>query len=255
MSNYDRNSGYGFQTGVGRTATAEVDQGLRAYMLGVYNYMSLGLAVTGLVALGTFMLAVAHEGGKIVALTPLGQALYTSPLKWLVILAPLGFVFFLGARIQTVSVATARNLFLAFAASVGLSMSSLLLVFTGVSVARVFFITAAAFGGLSLYGYTTKKDLSAFGSFLIMGVWGLVIAGLVNLFMQSSSLQFGLSILSVLIFSGLTAWDTQSIKDMYYAGDGYEVAQKKSIFGALSLYLDFINMFQSLLFLFGDRRN
>ncbi len=254
MSNYDRNSGFGFRTGLDRTATAEVDQGLRAYMLGVYNYMSLGLAVTGLVALGTHLLAVAHEGNKL-ALTPLGQALYTSPLRWVIILAPLGFVFFLSARAQSMSVATARNLFLAFSAVMGLSLSSLLIVFTGVSVARVFFITAAAFGGLSLYGYTTQRSLSAFGSFLIMGVWGLVIAGLVNLFLQSSSLQFGLSILSVLIFSGLTAWDTQMIKDMYYEGDGYEVAQKKSIFGALSLYLDFINMFQSLLYLFGQRND
>jgi FtsH-binding integral membrane protein len=252
MSNYDRNTGFG--ANVARKATAEIDQGLRAYMLGVYNYMTLGLGVTGLVALGAQMLAVTHNAAGHLALTPFGQAIYTSPLRWVIILAPLGFVFFLSARANTMSVSTARTLFLAFAALIGLSMSFLLMVYTGGSIARVFFITAGAFGGLSLYGYTTQRSLSAMGSFLIMGVWGLVIAGVVNIFLQSSSVQFGLSILAVLIFSGLTAWDTQSIKDQYYEGDGYEVAQKKSIFGALSLYLDFINMFQSLLYLFGDRR-
>lgn len=250
MSYFDRNTS---ARPIGRSGAAEVDQGLRAYMIGVYNYMTLGLAVTGLVALGAHMLAISPEGGR--HLTAFGAAIYTSPLKWLVILAPLGFVLFLGARAQSMSAATARTLFLAFAAVMGLSMSSLLVVFTGASVARIFFITSAAFGGLSIYGYLTRRDLSAFGSFLVMGVWGLVIAGLVNLFLQSSGLHFALSILAVLIFSGLTAWDTQSIKDMYYEGDGYEVAQKKSIFGALSLYLDFINMFQALLSLFGDRNN
>jgi uncharacterized protein len=255
MSNFDRNANSGYGTGFARAGTSEVDQGLRAYMLGVYNYMTLGLAITGLAALATNMLAVAQGAGRTLALTPFGAAIYTSPLKWLIILAPLGFAFYFGARAQTMSAATARNLFFIFAAMMGLSLSSLLLVFTGASVTRVFFITSAAFGGLSLYGYMTRRDLSAFGSFLVMGVWGLVIAGLVNLFLQSTGLQFALSILSVLIFSGLTAWDTQSIKDMYYAGDGWEVAQKKSVFGALSLYLDFINMFQSLLMLLGDRRD
>jgi FtsH-binding integral membrane protein len=250
MSYFDRNTSVGQAA---RAGTAEVDQGLRAYMLGVYNYMVVGLALTGFVALATHMLAISPEGGR--HLTAFGAAIYTSPLKWLIILAPLGFVLFLGARAQAMSASTARTLFLAFAAVMGLSMSSLLIVFTGVSVARIFFITAAAFGGLSIYGYMTKRDLSAFGSFLVMGVWGLVIAGLVNLFLQSSGLQFALSILAVLIFSGLTAWDTQNIKDMYYEGDGYEVAQKKSVFGALSLYLDFINMFQAMLSLFGDRNN
>jgi hypothetical protein len=255
MSNFDRNTSFGYGAHVTRAGAAEVDQGLRAYMLGVYNYMVLGLGLTGLVAFGTHMMAVAGQAGGKIMLSPLGQALYATPLRWVVILAPLAFVFFIGARANSISAATARNLFLAFSAVMGLSMSSLLIVFTGASVARIFFITAAAFGGLSLYGYMTKRDLSPFGSFLIMGVWGLVIAGLVNLFLQSSSLQFTLSILAVLIFSGLTAWDTQSIKDMYYEGDGYEVAQKKSVFGALSLYLDFINMFQSLLFLFGQRND
>jgi uncharacterized protein len=252
MSNFDRNTSYGQ---ISRAGTAEVDQGLRAYMLGVYNYMVLGLAVTGLTALGTHMLAVAHEGGRAVLLTPFGQAIYTSPLRWVIILAPLAFVFFLGARANSMSAATARAMFLAFAAIMGLSLSSVLIMFTGASVARVFFITSAAFGGLSLYGYMTKRDLSAFGSFLVMGLWGLVIAGVVNLFLHSSAMHLALSVLSVLIFSGLTAWDTQSIKDMYYGSDSYEEAQKKSIFGALSLYLNFINMFQALLSLFGDRND
>ena len=173
----------------------------------------------------------------------------------MIVLAPLGFVMFLGAKANSMSAATARTLFLVFAGLVGMSMSSLLVVYTGASVAQVFFVTAAAFGGLSLYGYMTRRDLSAMGSFLIMGVWGLVIAGVVNLFLHSSSLQFGLSILAVLIFSGLTAYDTQAIKDQYYESDGWEVTQKKSIFGALMLYLDFINMFQSLLYLFGQQRS
>jgi hypothetical protein len=253
MSDYHRNTSFGYGRGIARSTTVEIDQGLRAYMLGVYNYMTFGLAVTGLVALGTYMMAVAHIGPREIALTGFGHLIFATPLRWVVILSPLAFIFFIGARAGTMSAATARNLFLAFSAVMGLSMSSLLLVFTGVSIARAFVIAAAAFGGLSLYGYMTKRDLSAFGSFLVMGVWGLVIAGLVNLFLQSSGLQFALSIIAVLVFSGLTAWDTQSIKDMYYEGDGYEVATKKSVFGALSLYLDFINMFQSLLFLFGQR--
>lgn len=255
MSNFDGKSGFNYGRGVARSTTTEIDQGLRAYMLGVYNYMAIGLAVTGVVALGVYMLAVAKVGGGAMALTPFGQAIYTSPLRWVIMLSPLGFIFFMGSRMPHMSAASARNMFFAFSAVMGLSLSSVLLIFTGVSVARVFFITAAAFGGLSLYGYTTGRDLSAFGSFLIMGVWGLIIAGLVNLFLQSTGLQFALSILSVLIFSGLTAWDTQMIRGMYFESDGYEIAQKKSVFGALTLYLDFINMFQSLLFLFGGRND
>ena len=253
MSNYDRNYSFGAQ--VGQKAAAEIDQGLRAYMIGVYNYMTLGLGITGLVALGTNMLAVTSTATGKLALTPFGQAIYLSPLRWVIVLAPLGFVMFLGAKANSISAATARTLFFIFAALVGLSMSFLLMVYTGGSVAQIFFVTAAAFGGLSLYGYTTRRNLSAIGSFLVMGVWGLVIAGVVNLFLHSSSLQFGLSILAVLIFSGLTAYDTQAIKDQYFESDGWEVTQKKSIFGALMLYLDFINMFQSLLYLFGQQRS
>ena len=241
----------------GTTATraqVEVDQGLRAFMLGVYNNMVLGLAVTGLVALGTFMLATTTGVNGRMALTPFGQAIYLSPLKWAVILAPLAFVFFFSFRMEQMTSATARMVFLLFAAVMGLSLSSIFVVFTGQSITQVFFITAAAFGALSLYGYTTKRSLSAMGSFLIMGLFGLIIASLVNLFMQSSALAFAVSVIGVLVFAGLTAWDTQRLKEMYVYGnmDG-ETAAKASIFGALSLYLNFINMFQMLLSLFGTR--
>ncbi len=261
MSDYDRNVGVRWGASVGRAGATEIDQGLRSYMLGVYNYMTLGLGVTGLVAYGAKMLTIAHSSADTVAmygripLNSLGVALYASPLRWLVILAPLAFVLFFSYSINRMSAAAARNVFIAFAAAMGLSLSTLLLVFTGESVARAFFITAASFGALSLYGYTTRRDLSAFGSFLIMGLVGLIIAGLVNLFVQSSAMQFGLSILSVLIFAGLTAWDTQAIREMYFATDGYEVAAKKSINGALMLYLDFINIFQSVLYLTGSRND
>jgi uncharacterized protein len=254
MSNYDRNYSFGAQ--VGQKAAAEVDQGLRAYMIGVYNYMTLGLGVTGVVALGTNMLAVTSTAAGKLALTPFGQAIYLSPLRWVIVLAPLALVFWLSARINSMSVATARNAFLAFAALIGLSLSALLVVYTGASFARAFFATAAAFASLSLYGYTTKRDLSAMGSFMMMGVVGLIVASLLNVFLlHSTGLQFALSILCVIIFAGLTAWDTQAIKAMYYAGDSYEVVHKKSIHGALRLYLDFINMFQAIRMLTGSQRS
>ena len=259
MSDFDRNASARWGSGVARTRTAEIDQGLRSYMLGVYNYMTVGLAVTGLVALGVNMLATTTDPARIVArmggmgLTSLGVALYGSPLKWVVMLLPLAFVFFFSFRIDRMAASTARNVFVLFAAAMGLSLSSILLVYTGVSITRAFFITAATFGTLSLYGYTTKRDLSAFGSFLIMGLIGLVIATLVNLVLQSSAMQFALSVLSVLIFSGLTAWDTQSIKEMYFANDDAATATKKSVNGALMLYLDFINIFTALLNLTGSK--
>ncbi|WP_026595352.1 Bax inhibitor-1/YccA family protein [Methyloferula stellata] len=261
MSDFDRNAGARWGQSVAQAGRAEIDQGLRSFMLGVYNNMVIGLAITGLVALGANMLAVATDPSQVAAqmgkigLTSFGVAIYGSPLKWLIIFAPLAFVLFISFRIEKVSATTARMLFFAFSAAMGLSMSTLLLVYTGTSVARAFFVTAAAFGALSLYGYTTKRDLSPIGSFLIMGLFGLIIASVVNLFVQSTAFQFGLSILSVLIFSGLTAWDTQAIKEMYYESDGYEVATKKSVNGALRLYLDFINIFQSLLMLTGSRNN
>jgi FtsH-binding integral membrane protein len=219
------------------------------------------LALTGVVALGVHLLSVttdpalaAGQAGRLM-LTSFGVALYASPLHWLVMLAPLGFVLFFSFRINQMSASSARSLFLAFAAAMGLSLSTILLVYTGTSIARAFFITAAAFGGLSLYGYTTQRDLAPMGAFMVMGLIGLVIAMLVNLFLQSTGFQFALSILSVLIFSGLTAWDTQAIKEMYYASDDYEVAMKKSVNGALMLYLDFINIFTALLNLTGGGRN
>jgi FtsH-binding integral membrane protein len=256
MSDYDRFNATRFGAGVARSQVGAIDQGLRAYMLGVYNYMTLGLGVTGLVALGAFMAAApVYAGGHLVALSSFGQAIYLSPLKWLVIFAPLLVVFGMSAGRDRMSAGTARMVFLGFAALMGLSMSTVFLLYTGVSIARVFFITAASFGALSLYGYTTRRDLSAMGSFMVMGVFGLIIASIVNLFLHSTGLQFAISVLGVGVFAGLTAWDTQSIKSAYYAGGTWEASEKKSIFGALTLYLDFINMFQFLLMLLGDRRS
>ncbi|MEQ8813974.1 MAG: Bax inhibitor-1/YccA family protein [Thalassobaculum sp.] len=227
---------------------AHYDVGLRQYMLGVYNHMVAALAFTGLVAFGTTLLAV-QDG----ALTGFGQAIYLSPLKWVIMFAPIGMVFLLSARVSSMSLGGARIAFYVFAALMGLSLSSVFMVFTGESVARVFFITAAAFGGLSLYGYTTKRDLSGFGSFLIMGLFGIIIASIVNIFLASTALQFAISVIGVLVFSGLTAYDTQQIKEMYNELDGSDVAGKKAIMGALRLYLDFINLFIMLLHLFGNR--
>lgn len=222
---------------------ALIDVGLRQYMLRVYNYMAAGLALTGVVA---FVVASSPE-----AL----QLIFGTPLKWVILLAPLGLAFYMGARIQSMSVGTAQGVFWAFATLIGLMMSSYLVLYTGVSVARVFFITAASFAGLSLYGYTTKRSLSGFGSFLIMGLIGLMIASIVNIFMHSSAMQFVISAAGVLIFAGLTAYDTQRIKEMYWAADGADVAAKKSIMGALTLYMDFINLFIFLLQFLGVRRD
>jgi hypothetical protein len=253
MSNYDR---YGSaRVGAGLARSDAIDQGLRAYMLGVYNYMTLGLGVTGLVAFAAFKFGTVETAGGRLALTDFGHAIYVSPLRWLIVLSPLALVFYLTARLNSMSIASARNGFLAFAGLIGLSMSALLVVYTGGSIARVFFETAAAFGALSLYGYTTRTSLSAMGSFMMMGLFGLIIISLVNLFLQSSGLQWALSIAGIAIFAGLTAWDTQAIKENYFAGDAYEASEKKAIFGALKLYLDFINMFQMLLMLAGNRRD
>jgi uncharacterized protein len=260
MSQYDRNAYPRFGSTVGRADARVIDQGLRSYMLSVYNYMALGLAFTGLAALGAYMMAVtdnpADAAGRIrdgIMLTSFGYALFVSPLKWVVILAPLGMVFFLSARLNSMSLGAAQIAFWVFAGLMGLSLSSLFLVYTHDSIANVFFITAAAFGALSLYGYTTKRDLSAFGSFLVMGLFGIIIAMLVNLFLASSALQFIISCVGVLVFSGLTAWDTQRIKEMYDVNDDGTLAGRKAIMGALSLYLNFINLFTMLLSLFGNR--
>ncbi|APO76677.1 inhibitor of apoptosis-promoting Bax1-related protein [Rhizobium etli 8C-3] len=233
-----------------RAQTGEmIDQGLRSYMLKVYNLMALGLAITGVAAFLSFQLAFADG-----QLTAFGQAIYVSPLKWVVILAPLALVFFLSFRIGRMSVSAAQTTFWVYAALVGLSLSSLLLIYTGESVVQTFFITAASFGALSLYGYSTKRDLSAMGSFLIMGLFGLIIASLVNIFLASSAMQFAISVIGVLIFAGLTAYDTQRIKEMYFEADDVAVAGRKAIIGALTLYLDFINLFMFLLQFLGNRR-
>ena len=252
------------QTGFGTSGyartDAQVDQGLRAFMLGVYNNMILGLAVSALVALGVNKLAVTTDQSQAVAkmgnqlLTSFGRTLYTTPLMWVVALAPLAFIFFFSFRMEKMSAATARTTFLAFAAVMGASLSTVLLRYTGASVTQTFFVTAAAFGGLSLYGYTTQRSLSGMGSFLMMGLIGLLLAGLVNIFLQSPALQFAISGIGVLIFAGLTAYDTQKLKEMYLYGNyDSETAAKVSVYGALTLYLDFINMFQFLLAFMGNR--
>lgn len=252
MAEYDRRYGSAVRTGAG-ARVEQLDQGLRAFMLGIYNNMAMGLVITGIVAYAAFSMAVEQTGAG-AALTPFGQAIYASPLKWVVIFAPLLFVFGFSAGINRMSPSTARVVFLAYAAVMGLSLSSVFLVFTGESVARTFFVTAAAFAGLSLYGYTTKKDLSGFGSFLIMGVIGLIVASLVNLFLQSSALQFAVSALGVLIFAGLTAYDTQRLKNTYdFVAQDATAAGRASIMGALQLYLDFINLFMFLLHFMGNR--
>jgi FtsH-binding integral membrane protein len=221
--------------------TAAVDVGLRAYMLRVYNYMCVALALSGAVA---FFVSTSPA---------LQQAIFGTPLMWVVFLAPLGLVFFLSARINKMSAAAAQTTFWIFAGLMGMSLASIFIAYTPESVTRVFFITAGAFAGLSLVGYTTKKDLSGMGTFLFMGVIGLVIAMVVNMFLGSSMLQLGISALGVLIFAGLTAYDTQKIKLMYYEADSEEVATKKSIMGALKLYLDFLNMFIFLMHILGNR--
>jgi FtsH-binding integral membrane protein len=229
--------GYGAQA----QSAALFDEGLRQHMLRVYNYMGLGLVITGIVAF-------------VVSQTPaLYVPIFSTPLKWVVMLAPLAFVFFFSFRIHAMSAATAQMAFWAFAAVMGLSLSSVFLVFTGTSIARTFFITATMFGAMSLYGYTTKRDLSKFGSFLMMGLIGVVIASIVNIFLGSSALQFAISVIGVVVFVGLTAWDTQNIKEQYAENVDQESQQKLAVFGALSLYLNFVNLFQLLLSLTGQR--
>ncbi|MBN9344007.1 MAG: hypothetical protein BGO76_08275 [Caedibacter sp. 38-128] len=227
---------------VSRSGAGAVDQGLRSYMLGIYNYMALGLSLTGLVA-------------TLVASSPaLLQAIYGSPLQFVVMLAPVGFVFFLSFRLHAIQASTAQMLFWAYSGLMGLSLSWIFLAYTGASVAKVFFVTAGTFGAMSLYGYTTQKDLTGLGSFLLMGLIGLILASLVNIFVKSSAFEFVISAIGVLIFTGLTAYDTQVIKSEYIEGDDREIMMKKSIMGALRLYLDFINLFLHLLRFLGDRR-
>ena len=225
----------------GTTLTqAQVDEGLRSYMLRVYNYMGSGRALTGIVAY-----VVAHTG--------LYQALFGSGIGFVVMFAPLGIVFFMGAKIRTMKPSTAQTLFWAFSILMGASLSYIFLTYTATSIVRVFFITAATFGAMSLYGYTTKRSLARWGSFLFMGLIGVIIAMVVNIFMQSEFMQYVISVVGVLVFTGLTAYDTQRIKQTYVETDGQAVMTKKAIMGALNLYLNFINLFIMLLHLFGGR--
>jgi FtsH-binding integral membrane protein len=226
-------------------AQVDIDVGLRDYMLRIYNYMASGLALTGIVAYVFAQYLSAHP------------ALAQSPLMFVLMLAPIGLVMWLSFGINRMQASTAQALFWIYSGVMGLSLASVFLVFTGESIARVFFITAGTFAAMSFYGYTTRRDLSQFGSFLIMGLIGIIIAGLVNIFLQSSALQFAISVIGVVVFVGLTAWDTQQIKETYYEyqhADG-QTASKQAIMGALRLYLDFINLFMMLLQLLGTRRD
>ena len=235
--------------------TVVMDEGLRAYMLKVYNYMATGVLLTGIIALISFQLsAETNSLGKIVDYTAFGKTIFFSGWRWVIMLAPLGIVFYMSFGINKMSAAKAQTVFWVFAALMGLSLSWILMVYTNTSVARVFLITSATFGAMSIYGYTTKRDLTKLGSFLMMGLIGIIIASVVNIFLKSSMMYFVISILGVLIFVGLTAYDTQKIKNMYSASDTGELMGKKAVMGALTLYLDFINLFIMLLRLFGQRR-
>ena len=236
--------------GVG-TRQAVVDQGLRAYMNKVYGLMAVGMGVTAVAAFGISTAAVSADG----QLTGLGAAIYTSPLRWVIMFAPLLMVFAFGAAINRLSVSAATIMFYAFAALMGLSISSIFLVYTSVSIVQTFLVTAIAFAGLSLWGYTTKKDLSGWGTFLLMGLIGLIVASIVNIFLASSAMQFAISVIGVLIFAGLTAYDTQNIKNTYLqmSGSDADFIGKSAIMGALRLYLDFLNLFMFLLQFMGNR--
>ena len=251
MSDYDRNVA---ARGFGAARAVAIDAGLRAYMIRVYNYMAAGVALTGVVAWLTFNAAVQSTAGGALTLTSFGQTLYGGPVVIVLFLATLGLVFFMSFRIQTLQPSTALMLFLVYAGLLGVMLSSVFLTYTHGSIARTFFISAASFGALSLYGYTTQRDLSPIGSFLTMGLFGLILAMLVNMFLKSSGLDFAISAIGVLIFAGLTAWDTQKIKEMYSVNDDGTVAGRKAVMGALTLYLDFINLFLFLLRFLGDRR-
>jgi uncharacterized protein len=252
MSDFDRNVA---ARGGFADRAAAVDAGLRAYMLRVYNYMAAAVALTGVVAYATFNAAVVTDAsGKITALTPFGQTIFSGPLSIVLLLGTLGLVFFISFRINRLQYTTAMTLFMVYAALLGVTLSSIFLAYTEASITRVFFISAASFGALSLYGYSTQRDLSAMGSFMIMGLFGIIIASLVNIFLKSSGLDWAISIIGIGVFAGLTAWDTQRIKEMYDSMDDDGTMGRKAIMGALSLYLDFINLFLMLLRVVGDRR-
>jgi len=256
MSDFDRN--YATAMRGARVDQAAVDAGLRAHMISVYNYMAAAVALSGVTAWLAYQAAggdaIVRAGGRVSGLTSFGQFIFSMPGQIVLLVGTVGLVFGIGWMINRITASTALMLFMLYAALVGVMLSSVLLVYTGQSVVRVFFISAASFGALSLYGYTTKRDLSAMGSFLMMGLIGLIIASLVNLFLQSSMMTFIISVIGVLIFAGLTAYDTQTIKEQYDVMDDGTVAGRKVVMGALNLYLDLINIFVFLLQLIGDRR-
>lgn len=233
------------------SAKTAVDEGLRQYMLKVYNYMAGGLCLTALVAYLIAHTSLLHAFFNI---NEAGQAVGMSALGWIMLIAPFIMIFAFGWVIMRGSIAQVQGVFWGFAAVMGASLAPIVLMYTGASVTRIFLITAAMFGGMSLYGYTTKKDLTAMGSFMTMGLWGIIIASIVNIFMKSPGLYYALSFLTVIVFTGLTAFDTQRIRQMYYEADGGDTITRKAIAGALALYMDFINMFIALLNLFGERR-
>ncbi len=255
MSDFDRN--IAARGGIADRAAA-IDAGLRAYMLRVYNYMGAAVALTGVVAWFSFQAAggdaIRIVGNSITGATPFGQMILGGFTPIVLMLATLGLVFFISFRIQRLQFITAMALFMLYAGLLGLALTSIFVVYTGTSITRVFFISAASFGALSLYGYTTQRDLSGMGSFMIMGLFGIILASLVNMIWPSGPLSFAISVIGVIVFAGLTAYDTQRIKEMYDAHDDGTVAGRKAIMGALSLYLDFINLFLMLLRLVGDRR-
>ena len=254
MSDFDRNYAAARRS-VGADRAVAIDQGLRAYMIRVYNYMAMGVLLTGVVSWFTFQAAVeTNANGAIVGLTSFGQALYSGPAVLVLFLGTLGLVMLISWRIDRLQPSVAFTLFMLYAGLLGLMLSSIFLTYTGTSITRVFFISAASFGALSLYGYTTQRDLSPMGSFLIMGVIGLIIAMVVNIFLKSTGLEFVISAAGVLIFAGLTAYDTQKIKEMYDPMEDGTIVGRKAVMGALTLYLDFINLFLFMLRLFGDRR-
>ena len=252
MSDFDRNLA---ARGFGGARATVIDEGLRAYMMRVYNYMAAGVALTGVVAWLTYNAAViTNAAGQITGLTPFGSAIFGGPVTLILFLGTLGIVFFISFRISSLQPSTALMLFMGYAALLGLMLSSVFLAYTQTSITRTFFISAASFGALSLYGYTTQRDLSPIGAFLVMGLFGLILAMVVNIFLGSQGLAFAISVIGVLIFAGLTAWDTQRIKEMYNVNDDGTMVGRKAVMGALTLYLDFINLFLFLLRFMGDRR-
>ena len=256
MSDFDRNYAAASR-GIGTDRAVAIDQGLRAYMIRVYNYMAVGVALTGVVAWLAFQAAGGTRSGHscgIVGVTAFGQLVLSFPGQIALFLGTLGLVFMISWRIDRLQPSTAFTLFMVYAALLGVMLSSIFITYTGVSISRTFFISAAAFGALSLYGYSTQRDLSPIGSFLIMGVVGIILAMLVNLFLQSTQLDLIISAIGVICFAGLTAYDTQRIKEMYDTMDDGTVAGRKAVMGALSLYLNFINLFLFLLRFLGDRR-